>query len=74
MSVTSKILHWLHAVVDALNVGVIAVFDRPESQSSFYRFLFNDASRLEDVSMTVNLKLTPWTSCHFHSVSASYPL
>lgn len=28
----------------------LAVFDRPDSQSSFYRFLFNDAAKLEDVS------------------------
>jgi hypothetical protein len=30
--------------------SAFSVFDRPDSQSSFYRFLFNDANKIEDVS------------------------
>ncbi|ELU12542.1 hypothetical protein CAPTEDRAFT_156898 [Capitella teleta] len=34
---------------DEVSSAKVTVFDRPDSQSSFYRFLFNDASRIEDV-------------------------
>ena len=29
----------------------ISVLERPDSQNSFYRFIFNEASKLEDVSI-----------------------